>query len=140
MRPTTSSPQWKPARSCRPAAVLSPTCLLPHAGARVHAAASSHGGNARGLTAGVLRRKLTDTPFPFPWVQAVNIALLLFTFAAPIAVVGFIQNPIVSTILTFMAVATHVMLNEVASDIEDPFHYDPNELPLPQARHFAWVP
>ena len=26
------------------------------------------------------------------------------------------------------------MLNEVARDIEDPFHYDPNELPLPQVR------
>lgn len=83
---------------------------------------------------GVLCRKLTDTPFPFPWVQAVNIALLLFTLAAPIAVVGFTPNPVVATVLTFMAVATHVMLNEVASDIEDPFHYDPNELPLPQVR------
>ena len=80
----------------------------------------------------MLCRKLTDTPFPFPWVQAVNIALLLFTLLAPIAVIGFTENVVVSTILTFVAVATHVTLNEVASDIEDPFHYDPNELPLPQ--------
>ena len=80
----------------------------------------------------MLCRKLTDTPFPFPWVQAVNIALLLFTLLAPLAVVGFIENAIMATALTFMAVATHVTLNEVASDIEDPFHYDPNELPLPQ--------
>eukprot|EP00892_Ulva_mutabilis_P004197 jgi/Ulvmu1/2149/UM129_0008.1 len=80
-------------------------------------------------------QKLSDTPFPFPWVQAVNIALLLFTLAAPVAIVGFINNAVVSTILTFMAVATHVMLNEVASDIEDPFVYDPNELPLPQMQY-----
>ena len=83
----------------------------------------------------VLRyRKLTDTPFPFPWAQAINITLLVFVFAAPIAVVGFTQHIYVATVLTFMAVVTHVMLNEVARDIEDPFHYDPNELPLPQVR------
>eukprot|EP00892_Ulva_mutabilis_P007760 jgi/Ulvmu1/5356/UM022_0150.1 len=80
-------------------------------------------------------QKLTDTPFPFPWVQAVNIALLLFTLFAPIAVVGFVSSPIMATALTFMAVATYVTLNEVASDVEDPFHYDPNELPLPQMQY-----
>ena len=83
----------------------------------------------------MLCRKLTDTPFPFPWVQAVNIALLLYTLLAPVAVVGFTDNIVLATTLTFMAVATHVTLNEVASDIEDPFHYDPNELPLPQVPH-----
>eukprot|EP00892_Ulva_mutabilis_P007761 jgi/Ulvmu1/5357/UM022_0151.1 len=80
-------------------------------------------------------QKLTDTPFPFPWVQAVNIALLLFTLCAPIAVIGFIHNPFLATVLTFMAVATYITLNEVATDIEDPFHYDPNELPLPQMQY-----
>ena len=80
----------------------------------------------------VLCRKLTDTQFPFPWVQAVNIALLLYMLLVPLTVVGFIENVYLATLLTFVAVSTHVTLNEVATDIEDPFHYDPNELPLPQ--------
>ena len=77
-------------------------------------------------------RKLTDTPIPFPWVQAINAALLIFTILAPIAIVAFIKSLVLSGILTFMVVSTYVTLNEVALDIEDPFHYDPNELPLPQ--------
>eukprot|EP00892_Ulva_mutabilis_P004193 jgi/Ulvmu1/2145/UM129_0004.1 len=80
-------------------------------------------------------QKLADTPFPFPWAQAINITLLVFVFAAPIAVVGFTSHVYVATVLTFMAVVTHVMLNEVARDIEDPFLYDPNELPLPQMQY-----
>eukprot|EP00892_Ulva_mutabilis_P004192 jgi/Ulvmu1/2144/UM129_0003.1 len=80
-------------------------------------------------------KKLTETPFPFPWAQAVNIVLLLFCLTLPIIVVAFARHPYVAAVVTFIAAHTHVMLNEVARDIEDPFHYDPNELPLPQMQY-----
>ena len=80
----------------------------------------------------MLCRKLTDTPVPFPWVQAINITLLIFAVLVPFAIASFVHSMFAAVIMTFVVVSTYVTLNEVASDIEDPFHYDPNELPLPQ--------
>jgi hypothetical protein len=80
-------------------------------------------------------RKLVDTPFPFPWAQAVTITLLVFSITAPFLIAAFTTSILLSTLMTFIAVHTYIMLNEVARDVEDPFHYDPNELPLPQLQY-----
>lgn len=80
-------------------------------------------------------RKLVDTPFPFPWAQAVTITLLVFSISAPFLIAAFTTSILLSTLMTFVAVHTYIMLNEVARDVEDPFHYDPNELPLPQIQY-----
>jgi hypothetical protein len=140
-----------------------------------------------------------DTPFPFPWAQAVNFVLVVFTITAPFVIVAHTASTAVAVVITFIAVQSHVMLNEVrtcghtalrgrtrapvamlhclaaralhmrcymlalrahawcaatccdaaqlacdassilhvqvARDIEDPYHYDPNELPLPQMQY-----
>jgi hypothetical protein len=34
-------------------------------------------------------RKLNETPFPFPWAQAVNIVILIFAFTMPFIAVAF---------------------------------------------------
>lgn len=80
-------------------------------------------------------RKLVETPFPFPWAQAVMIVLVLFTLSAPFLIAAFSTSVWVACTVTFLGVHTYIMLNEVARDIEDPFHYDPNELPLPQMQY-----
>jgi hypothetical protein len=38
-------------------------------------------------------------------------------------------------VLTFLSVSILCTLNEIARDVEDPFHYDPNQLPLPQMQY-----
>jgi hypothetical protein len=48
-----------------------------------------------------------DTPFPFPWAQAVNLVLVLFTYTLPFVVVAHTNG------IAFTAVQAHVMLNEV---------------------------
>lgn len=78
-------------------------------------------------------RKIMDTPFPFPWVQFVTVCLLLYTFTVPIVISAYITADWLAFILTVFAVMTYHALNEVARDLEDPFIYDPNDLPM--ARH-----
>jgi predicted membrane chloride channel (bestrophin family) len=58
-------------------------------------------------------RKLVDTPFPFPWAQAINICLLMFTVGAPIVLVAHTTSIWSAVFVTFACVHTHVMLNEV---------------------------
>lgn len=61
----------------------------------------------------MLCRKLVDTPFPFPWAQAVNIVLLMFSIGAPVVIVAHTTSVAAAVLITFAAVQTHIMLNEV---------------------------
>lgn len=80
-------------------------------------------------------RKLNETPFPFPWAQGIVVVLMIFTVTVPFVFTTFIDNTIVAALASAVAVQTYIMMNEVANDIEDPFHYDPNQLPLPQMQY-----
>mmetsp|Transcript_17814 Transcript_17814/g.41963 ORF Transcript_17814/g.41963 Transcript_17814/m.41963 type:complete len:589 (-) Transcript_17814:312-2078(-) len=75
-------------------------------------------------------RKIHDTPFPFPYAQLLVGILLLFVITAPIVIFVYAQNLVFASALTFMSVVSAMALNEVAKEIEDPFGYDPNDLPL----------
>ena len=82
-----------------------------------------------------LCRKLVDTPFPFPWAQTMQITLVMWCLLFPIYVASFTTNVVLAAVLSFISVQTFYMLNEVSRDIEEPFHYTPNELPLPQLQY-----
>eukprot|EP01023_Acetabularia_acetabulum_P020213 TRINITY_DN20429_c0_g2_i1.p1 TRINITY_DN20429_c0_g2~~TRINITY_DN20429_c0_g2_i1.p1 ORF type:complete len:458 (+),score=86.68 TRINITY_DN20429_c0_g2_i1:226-1599(+) len=75
-------------------------------------------------------RKFSDTPFPFPWAQAVLVFLIIYTVTVPFVIGAFIKSVWLAAVVTFIAVLTYWTLNEVARDLEDPFWYDPNDLPL----------
>ncbi|GMH35646.1 hypothetical protein BSKO_03514 [Bryopsis sp. KO-2023] len=78
-------------------------------------------------------RKLADTPFPFPYAQLVIALLIMFLVMLPFLFAGFILSDWLSVMLAFISLMTHFALNELAKDMEDPFIYDPNDLPL--AKH-----
>lgn len=78
----------------------------------------------------VLCRILADTPFPFPWAQMVLIMLIFYALTVPLVVVAFINSTWVGLVINFLSVQSYWCLNEVARDLEDPFVYDPNDLPL----------
>ncbi|GAB4814316.1 hypothetical protein N2152v2_001362 [Parachlorella kessleri] len=78
-------------------------------------------------------RKLVDTPFPFPWSQIIVAFLLMYTLTIPVMMAAYIKQVWLGVVLTFISVLTYWALNEVARDLEDPYIYDPNDLPL--ARH-----
>ncbi|CAD7701187.1 unnamed protein product [Ostreobium quekettii] len=75
-------------------------------------------------------RKLQDTPFPFPLAQFSTTVLLTFGLALPLVSAAAIAQPALAAATSFASVLTHYALNELARDLEDPFIYDPNDLPL----------
>lgn len=83
-------------------------------------------------------RAIADTPFPFPWAQSVLILLILYAISVPLIVVAFINSTWQGLVVNFLCVQSYWCLNEVARDLEDPFVYDPNDLPL--SRYQVWEP
>lgn len=58
--------------------------------------------------------------------------VMLFTITAPFAVAAQATHPALAAVLTFLAVSLMHTINEIARDIEDPFHTDPNQMPISQ--------
>eukprot|EP00210_Caulerpa_lentillifera_P008030 g7667.t1 len=75
-------------------------------------------------------RKTAETQFPFPWAQLVVFCLFAFAATAPFVITAFVPEPALAVALDVILVVTSYALNEVARDLEDPFLYDPNDLPL----------
>ena len=75
-------------------------------------------------------RKFTDTPFPFPYSCGISSVLILYTASVPFLMWAYVEVVWLSCVMTFMASFTYWVLHEVARDMEDPFLYEPNELPL----------
>ena len=73
---------------------------------------------------------MADTPFPFPWAQAVLLLLLMFAFTAPLLIVAYVKRMWLAILLDLISVQSYLVLNEVARDLEDPFVFEPNDLPL----------
>lgn len=80
-------------------------------------------------------RKIADTPFPFPWAQFVAVCLMIYALTVPIVISSFVTAPLLAVVLDVISVMTYYALNEVARDLEDPFIYDPNDLPLATYQH-----
>ena len=58
------------------------------------------------------------------------ILLILYALSVPLIVVAFVNSTWQGLIVNFLCVQSYWCLNEVARDLEDPFVYDPNDLPL----------
>ena len=56
--------------------------------------------------------------------------LLMYAMTVPLVVVGFVDSIWLGCLVNFFCVQSYWCLNEVARDLEDPFVYDPNDLPL----------
>jgi predicted membrane chloride channel (bestrophin family) len=64
-----------------------------------------------------------------------TIILILFTITVPFLVSAFVNHTVLAACTAALAVQAYIMMNEIANDVEDPFHYDPNQLPLPQMQY-----
>jgi hypothetical protein len=54
-----------------------------------------------------------DTPFPFPWAQAIDIVMVAYTIGTPIVVACHTTLVVTACLITFCAVAAIITLNEV---------------------------
>eukprot|EP00929_Paragymnodinium_shiwhaense_P028062 TRINITY_DN16343_c0_g2_i1.p1 TRINITY_DN16343_c0_g2~~TRINITY_DN16343_c0_g2_i1.p1 ORF type:complete len:438 (-),score=87.85 TRINITY_DN16343_c0_g2_i1:388-1701(-) len=88
---------------------------------------------SRGLVNLLNAKKITDTLFPFPFVQIITALLILATVFTPLMMTAQIENRVLAPILSFIPVFGCFVANFVASELEMPFGDDTNDLPL---RHF----
>ncbi|QDZ19730.1 hypothetical protein HOP50_03g22470 [Chloropicon primus] len=77
-------------------------------------------------------RGVADIPFPFPYSNAIVLVLVIYTVTVPILMWVWITSLYFGAFLAFIATFTYWTLNEIARDLEDPFLYEPNDLPLPR--------
>eukprot|EP01043_Picozoa_sp_COSAG02_P008002 COSAG02_NODE_248_length_27133_cov_45.131723_20_plen_642_part_00 len=75
-------------------------------------------------------KKIVDTPFPYPYAQAVMLSIVLYTFIAPIYICQIVNSPAWAIFISFIAVGAIVTLNEVARVLEEPFGHSSNQLPI----------
>jgi len=74
--------------------------------------------------------KIQDTPFPFPYAQMLRLMLVLFSVSTPIVIAAFTDSIIMACSLGFISTAGVVCLEEVSKELENPFGFDDNDLPL----------
>lgn len=72
--------------------------------------------------------RIMKTPVPFAYAHHIKGFLTLFCLTAPLALLGSMQQytPLASAIVAYAMFG----IDEIGVEIEDPFGYDPNDLPL----------
>ena len=58
------------------------------------------------------------------------LLLVLYAFTLPLLVAAFVNKLWLAILIDIIAVQSFFALNEVARDLEDPFVYEPNDLPM----------
>lgn len=85
---------------------------------------------SRGLVNLLNARKISDTAFPFMYVQVINALLLSQVMFAPVVMATLVEQASVAAVLTFFPVFGVYALNIAAAELEMPFGDDYNDLPL----------
>jgi putative membrane protein len=72
--------------------------------------------------------RIMKTPIPFAYAHHIKAFLLIFAFTAPFAMVETMHwfTPAMSAVLAYALFG----IDEIGVEIEDPFGYDPNDIPL----------
>ena len=70
-------------------------------------------------------KKIVDTPFPYPYAQAVMLMVSFYTIMTPFMVCQLVADPVWACLISFMSVGMAVTINEVARELEDPFGHEP---------------
>eukprot|EP00928_Gymnodinium_smaydae_P052602 TRINITY_DN3660_c0_g1_i3.p1 TRINITY_DN3660_c0_g1~~TRINITY_DN3660_c0_g1_i3.p1 ORF type:complete len:643 (+),score=105.58 TRINITY_DN3660_c0_g1_i3:75-1931(+) len=73
-------------------------------------------------------KKISETPFPFPYCQTLQVVLVIHAIFTPIVFVAWCRDPVSAGLLTFVAVALYWSLNFISAEIEHPFGEDPNDI------------
>jgi len=73
--------------------------------------------------------KIAKIPMPFPYVQATELLLVSHWLLSPFLMCIWIVSPLWTGVLTFVQVAFFWSLNSIATELENPFGEDTNDLP-----------
>jgi len=85
---------------------------------------------SRGFVNLLNAKKITDTRFPFPYAQLISMLLMVHTLLTPVMICELIDHKVWAFIFTFVPIFGMFSLNFTASQLENPFGNDDNDLPL----------
>lgn len=85
---------------------------------------------SRGFVNLLNAKKISDTQFPFPFVQLIMFMLILSTVLTPIMITSVITGKVCALGLTFVTMFGMFSLNFISGELENPFGSDANDLPL----------
>jgi len=85
---------------------------------------------SRGLVGAKDVQKIAEFPFPFPYAQLTAVLLFVQTALTPLMAVVIIGDPAWSAAVTFVSVLALWSTNFIASELEQPFGDDENDLPI----------
>jgi predicted membrane chloride channel (bestrophin family) len=60
-------------------------------------------------------KKIVDTPFPYPYAQAVLCMLCIYTVFAPLLVCEIVNSPYLAVGISMIAVSAYATMNEVCA-------------------------
>lgn len=73
--------------------------------------------------------KIARTPLPFPYMQATELLLISHWLCTPVLMCVWVESPLWAGILCFIQVMFYWSLNSIATELENPFGEDANDLP-----------
>lgn len=85
---------------------------------------------SRGFVNLLNAKKITDTRFPFPYVQLITFLLTLHCFLTPLIITAVLKSKVLAAIISFIPVFGMFSLNFIAVELENPFGTDDNDLPM----------
>uniref|UniRef100_A0A7S1RDA9 Bestrophin homolog n=1 Tax=Alexandrium catenella TaxID=2925 RepID=A0A7S1RDA9_ALECA len=85
---------------------------------------------SRGFVNLLNAKKITDTRFPFPYAQLISMLLVLHTVLTPVMISELISHKAWAFVFTVVPIFGMFSLNFTASQLENPFGNDDNDLPL----------
>eukprot|EP00928_Gymnodinium_smaydae_P033509 TRINITY_DN2398_c0_g1_i2.p1 TRINITY_DN2398_c0_g1~~TRINITY_DN2398_c0_g1_i2.p1 ORF type:complete len:542 (-),score=88.83 TRINITY_DN2398_c0_g1_i2:1181-2806(-) len=84
------------------------------------------------LTAYYSAYRVTEVPYPFPYVQTTELVLLIHMISAPVMMQSFASNEMWAFIIAFIPVFLLLSVNFIAAELENPFISTPNVLNMKQ--------
>jgi len=85
---------------------------------------------SRGFVNLLNAKKITDTRFPFPYAQLIAMLLFLHMVLTPMMITVVIRTKFFAALITFVVIFGMFGVNFIASELENPFGSDQNDLPL----------
>lgn len=85
---------------------------------------------SRGFVNLLNAKKITDTRFPFPYAQLIAMLLSMHTVLTPCVITACVKSKVLAALISFVPTFGLCSLNFIASELENPFGTDDNDLPL----------
>lgn len=83
---------------------------------------------ASGMVAFEEAIKISTIPFPFPYAQTTECLLLMHWVVTPLVVAQWVSTPWWGALFSFITVFIYWSLNSIATEIENPFGADANDI------------